>query len=333
MASLIDASPEAQTWLAREIDAQGKRGVHTELCSAVIWSDARDANGQVIAPFDPVKIAEAINAASLPLQHDHDPGRPIGKVLSAAHFQAEDGTWFVAAVLGYFGQETLVSFETLGIDLTEAEASPTTLPSLPDDFRIVVEADLKEVDAASLTELVAGLEAPVELKRRSHNSADIAQQLVAISVVFSLLVWNPFVKTFAQEAGKDAYKLAREALKNLIERAGHLEKPLVEIQSHQSGCTVSFLIRGKGIGLHSKANAALPGAALQASRLIENVLGSGAQPIRLVYEFVRESEIWAPSFVELADGRLVSDTLNLMAIENLPKGLSLGVTVRDVAET
>lgn len=112
--------------------------------------------------------------------------------------------------------------------------------------------------------------------------------------------------------------------------ASSLDNTLVEIQSHLRDCTVSFIIRGKGTGRHARATASLTEAALQADKLIENLAKAGVKPIRTVYEFMQDEDIWLPSFVELDDGRLLSDSLKLVAIENLPTGLSLGVTVRDV---
>jgi len=52
----------------------------------------------------------------------------------------------------------------------------------------------------------------------------------------------------------------------------------------------------------------------------------GVAPRSLVYEFELENNKWFPSYAELHDGRLVSDRKILIAIEQLPSGLSLGIT-------
>lgn len=46
----------------------------------------------------------------------------------------------------------------------------------------------------------------------------------------------------------------------------------------------------------------------------------------MVYEFDKEATLWAPSFVLLNDDSIITDNLALIAIENLPNGLSLGLT-------
>lgn len=331
MGNLIDDSPEAEAWLDAAIAGHSDKGVFSHISGSVVWSDSRGEGENVILPFDPTEIVAGINERPLPLQRDHDPGRPIGKVLEAAQFKTLDGRAFVAAVLGFYDPTVLKGFRALGIDIAETAATPDSLPPLPADFRIIVEADPKEVSVSATADLVSDLGVPVEVGRRSHNSAEAAQQLVAIGVTFTVLVWNPLVKTFAEEAGKDVYKLARTALKTLLERTGVLDNPLVEIQSHQSGCAVSFIIRGKGTDRHRKANASLSDAALRSRRLIDNLLAAGLEPSRLVYEFGHDDEVWVPSFAELADGRLVSDNLSLIAVENLPTGLSLGLTVQEAA--
>ncbi len=48
-------------------------------------------------------------------------------------------------------------------------------------------------------------------------------------------------------------------------------------------------------------------------------------PRHLLYEFHREHDIWFPSFAELHDGRLVTENNVLIAFEQLPTGLSIGL--------
>ncbi|MNL79879.1 hypothetical protein D3C87_2065790 [compost metagenome] len=71
---------------------------------------------------------------------------------------------------------------------------------------------------------------------------------------------------------------------------------------------------------------ALAGAAAQAARLISKLKTQGKISRQMVYEFDKEALLWAPSFVLLNDDRIITDNLALIAIENLPKGLSLGLT-------
>jgi hypothetical protein len=64
---------------------------------------------------------------------------------------------------------------------------------------------------------------------------------------------------------------------------------------------------------------------VQAGALIASLAARGAPADRVVYEFHPEERRWYPSYAALADGRLVSDEILLVAAERLPSELSLGV--------
>lgn len=325
--SLVDDCPEAEAWIDSAVTAHKATGIYGRLAGSVVWSDHNGADGKAILPLDPAELVARINVEALPLLHEHDPGWPIGKVLEADHFKTRTGQRFVAAILGFYDPSVLHSFAALGLDGDPLGDVPAILPALPTDFHIKLAADSREVSAAIMAVIVEGLEAPVEFEERSHNAADAVSQLVVIGLPFALLVWNPLITTLAQEAGKDLYRQGRTGLRSILDRVGVLNNPLVEIQSFQQGCVVSFLIRGREEGLHVAANAALGEAAARAHKLIGTVIEAGEEPVRLVYEFKRGSGRWSASFLELADGRLVSDTLKLIAAEHLPTGLSLGLTI------
>ena len=70
------------------------------------------------------------------------------------------------------------------------------------------------------------------------------------------------------------------------------------------------------------AHDALPTAAAQATRLIAGMKSKHAAPTSLVYEF--QQSHWFPSYAILNGGRIVSDRNLLIAIEQLPTGLSIG---------
>lgn len=91
-------------------------------------------------------------------------------------------------------------------------------------------------------------------------------------------------------------------------------------------CQVSFLFRGKDEKKLHEAMDALAGAGAQAARLISRLKAQGKVSRQIVYEFDKEATLWVPSFVLLNDDRIITDNLALIAIENLPNGLSLGLT-------
>ena len=98
----------------------------------------------------------------------------------------------------------------------------------------------------------------------------------------------------------------------------------------QDGCEVSFLFRGKDVKQNYDAHDALPIAAAQAAKLITGMKSNCvAPPVSLVYEFEPQNSRWFPSYATLDNGQLVSDRNILIAIEQLPTNLSLGIELRN----
>ena len=139
------------------------------------------------------------------------------------------------------------------------------------------------------------------------------------------LVWNPYVTAIATEAGKATYAGINRWLRTLFDKVAERRNPILEIQSHHGGCQISFIIRGTDIKRHYTAHDALPAAAAQAAYLVGNMKDRGLPPKLVVYEFDPQHDKWAPSYAELHDGRLMTDNIALIAVEQLPSGVSLGI--------
>ncbi len=97
------------------------------------------------------------------------------------------------------------------------------------------------------------------------------------------------------------------------------------LKGHKEGCQVSFLFRGKDVKQHDAAHDALSGAAAQAVQLIAKLKARGMPVRQLIYEFDSEAFLWFPSYAILNDNRIITDNGALIAIEQLPKGLSTGL--------
>ena len=257
----------------------------------------------------------------------HDPGFPVGKVLAAEVFTSQDGETFIAAVLGFYEGGARLSFRDLRLDTAAAVSSPVRLPALTDDCWINVATDPREVEQAWLEDVLRAAPMRVERAELSHNAADPTHELIVVGLLFITLVWNPFITAVATEAGKDAYASLRLWLRTLFEKLAERRNPVVEIQSHHEGCQVSFIWRGKDVKRHFAAHDALPIAAAQADHLLTNMKGCGLDPKLIVYEFHPQHDIWFPSYAELQDGRLITDNSALIAVERLPSGLSLGLSL------
>jgi hypothetical protein len=86
MPDLVESTPEATIWMARMLEAHENKSVFGQIRSAVIWTDDAGADGEMLLALDPVALAAKINDEPYPLQVSHDPGRPMGMMLTAKSF-------------------------------------------------------------------------------------------------------------------------------------------------------------------------------------------------------------------------------------------------------
>lgn len=325
MTDFIHETPAALQWVV-EAEKRHQGRAYGEVVRAVVWTDDRDNEGQLLVDVDPDTLVATINSDPFVLLENHDPGRPKGQILEGAFFETADGRKFIAAVLGYYAGGDVLSFRGLGVNTGIPVPPPQQLPALLNDVWIEIGTDSREVDPAWLEQVTSDAPIRVEHTELSHNSAETFQELIRIGLPYVILVWNPFVKALASEAGKATYPAIHAWVRKLFSRLADRRSPILDFHSHQDGCQVSFLFRGKDEKKLRQAMDLLAGAAAQAARLISRLKGLGKISRQLVYEFDDETLQWSPSFVLLDDGRIITDNLALIAIENLPQGLSLGLT-------
>jgi len=329
MASLIDETPDAKAWVDRYIAAPPHGAGLGRMVSATIWTDGYLENGEPLGGSDPSVMVAEINDRGWPLTHGHDPGLPAGRVIAARLFVSPNGTRFIAAILAYYEPDHLRSFRALGIDPSPQAAPPESLPLFP-NMHIQVGVDRREVADSWVEELLQTPPVPVKRVNLSHNAAESVVELIRIGLPFAALVWNPLIRTIGEQAGKDIYAGVTRWLHRLWEKVKELRDPIIEIQSQQVGCTVSFLLRGRNVQQHYEAHAALSGAAVQAGSLINSFRERNLRPISLVYEF--EQSRWVPSFAVIEGGQIVSDRGILIAYEQVPKSLSMGLLLNEKEE-
>jgi hypothetical protein len=322
MPFLIDETPGASAWVERYLAALPEGNDLGSLVSAVVWTDGYLDDGQPIGGSDPSMIVNEINEQGLTLLRGHDPGLPAGRVIAAQAFTSPSGTRFVVAILTYYEPGHQLGFASLGVDPFPFVTSPSTLGSL-DGARIEFGIDRREVESHWLDEVLE--DAPLFVKRVkfSHNAAESVKELIRVGLPLAALLWNPLVTTVANEAGKDIYAGIRYWLQRLWKKLKELRDPIVDVQVHYHGCQVSFLLRGRDVKQHYAAHAALPLAAAQAVKLVDGLGEYSSKLITLTYEF--ELSRWFPSYGIMADGRIVSDRSVLIAFEQLPKSLSMGI--------
>ncbi|MCQ3002491.1 hypothetical protein NLO98_22330 [Pseudomonas syringae] len=325
MSDLLQDTPAAGRW-AEEAELRHHACKFGEIVRAVIWTDACGPDGQLLVAVDPDRLVAQINSNPFTLLENHDPGRPKGQILESESFKSPDGRQFVAAVLGYYAGGDVLSFLGLGIDVDSAVLPPQQLPRLLDDVWVEIATDAREVDEDWLDQITNDSPVRVERSELSHNAADSLQELIRVGLPYVLLVWNPFVTAIAAEAGKASYAGIHAWFRKLLSRMPDRRNPILDFHSYQDGCQVSFLFRGKDEKKLHEAMDTLAGAAAQAARVISKLKSQGKISRQMVYEFDKEALLWAPSFVVLNDDRIITDNLALIAIENLPKGLSLGLT-------
>jgi len=131
------------------------------------------------------------------------------------------------------------------------------------------------------------------------------------------LVWNPFVTSIANEAGKDTYKKIREWLELLARKASDLRNPVLQIESYHKGCQLLFFIRGGDRNLNETAAKDISEAANQAERIVNHFLENGGIRV-LAFEYDRKSKAWRPSYAKNTEGALLTDDRKLIVVGNLP---------------
>ncbi|MHC8376220.1 hypothetical protein ACYZT3_09190 [Pseudomonas sp. MDT1-16] len=325
MSNLLEGTPTARDWADSTIQRHSA-GIFGKLVSAVIWTDARHDDGEPLVPVDPLELVANINENPHILLYNHDPGRPKGQILESAYFETAGGGKFIAAILGYYAGGDVLDFRALGLDTTASVPPPATLPMMPDGSWIQFATDPREVDAAWLDQVISDAPLRIERTELSHNAADSAQELIRLGLIYLAVIWNPFITSIASEAGKGTYAATRAWLRKLLGRMADRSNPILDIHTHQDGCQVSFLLRGKDVKKHYAAHDALPAAAAQAAKLVAKLKARGTAARQLIYEFDKEAFIWCPSFAVLNDNRIITDNISLIAIEQLPTGLSLGLS-------
>ncbi|MEM5316534.1 hypothetical protein [Paraburkholderia sp. JHI869] len=320
--------PATRQWIADTLKRYAN-GIFGELRPALIWTDSRDGSGELIVPVDPEALVNRINAEPHILLHDHDPGAPIGQVLESAHFRTDTGRQFVTAVFGYYAGGEVLTFAAAGLGNKGPVRSPSRLPELPGAAWIQFATDPREVSEAWVDAVCVGAPLRVERTELSHNADDSTRELIRIGIMYLPVLWNPFVTAIGTEAGKAAYAAIHDWLRKLFLGLADRRNPILDVHTHVNDCQVSFLLRGKDISRHIAAHDSLPGAAAQAEHLVANLKARRMVARQLVYEFERDALVWYPSYVILDDHRIITDHISLLAIEKLPKELSLGLTRGD----
>lgn len=323
MGNLLAETADALEWVEATKASLTARSEFGSFQSGVLWAELADPNKAI--PIIPEQLAEQITSRGQPLLLEHDPGKPLGKVLAARVFKAHDGRKFIAGVLGIYNAAAQVGFAELGVDVTITPAPPSTLPALGERHWIEIAVDPREMESTWVDLSAQG--APIRVKRRalSHNAAETTTEIIRLTLPYLLLVWNPFVTAIASEAGKDTYKASKTWLAGFMKRVSERKSPLLLIQSTIEDCDVSFIVRGNSIENLLAARETLEGAALQAARLVRALAEKNAPAQTLFYEFDNKRKAWLPLYAVLQDGRLISDNRALLMTENLPKGLSLGL--------
>ena len=319
MMNLIEETPEALTWIEQQV--KGSDDVH----ECILWTDNYLVGSEPIGGNDPSNLICEINDRGLPILRGHDPGCPAGQIFAAREFRSASGVRFVAGVLKYYKPEQQLSFASFGLNALSIAASPERLEPLNDE-QLEIGADPREVDSNWLDDVLA--DAPIRVRRftLSHNAAESVAELIRIGLPRTLLIWNPLVTAVANEAAKDLYANTKHWLLSFWRKLEKLKNPIVVVQTSYNNCEISFLFRSREVERHYRAHSELHTAAAQALSLIDSLTSKHAEPVSITYEF--EESRWYPSYAVLSNGQLISDHSILIATEQLPKGMSLGLRTK-----
>lgn len=318
-------TPAAKDWIADAL-SRHSNGFFGELKPAVIWSNKHGDDGELLVSVDPIELVTKINTNPFILLHGHDLGKPKGQVIESAYFVLEDGIKFVVAILGYYAGGDVLSFSGLDLDTKTLATPPKSLPVLPENTWTSFATDPREINKTWL-DLVT-FNAPLKIKhiKLSHNAADSVQEFMSLALPYLVIIWNPYITSIASEAGKETYKATREWIRKLIGKMTLLRNPVLNIQTRMEECDVSFIFRSKEVAQNYAAHDELSTASAQALRLVKQLKARGMEAQQLIYEFDNKALRWFPSYAILNDGRILTDNIKLIAIEQLPSQLSLGLT-------
>ena len=322
---LISLTPDATEWVRQQRLKYTSGGMFGKVERAVLWTHNAGSDEKPIVPVDASSLASEINTIGLTLLDGHDPGRPVGKAVAAAVFITPEGTEFVAALLGFYHGGNQLSFADLGLKVNPDIKLPDRLSPLSTTSWLGLHIDPREVPSGWAEDLLRTSPIRIESAPQSHNADSVVNELITVVLPYAAAVWNPFVKAIGTKAGEDIYAAINWWLRKLVDKLSELNDPIVPVTSNRGDCHVSFILRGNNRKQNHAALDALPGAATKADALIKNVSLLGYKPIRIVYEFDKTDNSWYPSFVELDDGRLITNGLQLVAAEGLPAELSLGL--------
>ncbi|MFD1007122.1 hypothetical protein [Oceanisphaera ostreae] len=330
MSHLLE-TPSAYEWIKSAV-SRHSNNIFGKIVPAVVWIDAQDENGNMLVPLEPSELVSEINSEPYVLLNGHDPGKPIGQVIEGKLFVNQDGIRFVAAILGFYAGGDVLQFDKLGFDTKASVPSPKTLIELPNNARIQIGVDPREIEPLWIDQLTMNAEIQIERLTLSHNEANATIELIRVGLPYLALVWNPFVTAIGSEAGKATYAAFHSFCRSLIEALVERRNPVLDIQGYQNGCTVSFLFRGKDVNKSFAAHDALPKAAASAAQLITKLKERNMPAQQISYEFNKVGSVWYPSHAILEDGRIITDSMKLIAFDRLSAELSLGTTVSPLAE-
>ena len=315
--------PDAERWLNDAIRRHSSE-IYGKIKPAVVWTNALDEEGQLIVPIDPNELSRRINRDPFIILHNHDPGNPKGQVLESAVFDDGSGVVFVAAIMGFYAGGNTIEFGSMDLNLNDVYQSPRELPDLPKEASIELVFDPRDVSPQWIEYISKDAPLKIRINESSYNDAQTTHELISIGIGYLAIVWNPFVTAVASEAGKKTYTAFHNWISKLFNELSERKNPIINIVSHQSGCQIFFILRGKDVKQHYAAHRMLSSAGVQAVELIRKLKEQDKVPTQLTYEWDKEAQLWYPSYTVLTDKSIIVDRGTLIAIEQLPKSLSLG---------
>lgn len=327
MSDLFSSSPEALVWF-NSVKAQHceRDSPFGRFVPGIFWVDEPGPDGEPIGGADPTPLVDEINDVGWPLLDNHDPGRPLGRVLAARVFTSPGGVKFAVQLTGLYDEASRRSFDEAGLNARVEARPPLVIDTTPGEWWIEVLHDPREYDDAWIEDATSELPLPLKRHHASHNAAEAVVELLRVGLPYLVLTWNPLTTTIAKEAGKDIYEGVRDWLRALLVRVQDRKNPVVSVQTSIDGCSLLFLFRGRDPATLRVAHDDLARAALQAGALVDAAKKRGLRPETLAYEYAVETG-WFPSYAVLEDGRLISDANILVALEQSRSELSVGIKV------
>jgi|GEM_PF-6617989 len=297
----------------------------------VLTTTERDSQGDCLSMVALDNFLNKIRKRTIWLTAEHNPLiQPIGRLIAAERFyDSGDDIYFIAGVIGNYDISSILSFDDIGVNITNI---PQIWPALPQTIGqplIELYYNPHETKDEIIKEMLNNSPEVVadKPKIRIRKAAEPMSIIIEISITIGLLAALSFVKSFSSRLGTRAVDLLVKRvntwLKSKVVRGivkVDSDPFLFEFTSEYKGCRIRFVVPSKDQELLNRAINKVGAAARSAVGLIEKV--EQFKPTYLVYVFDLDAKSWFPRHLATEKLGVISEKAIEVDLKKY-KGLSI----------